>query len=65
MMPLDAIASAMKQGEKCQICGKPATRFLFATFVCDDEACIEKARMERGGPGGHKKRDLSELLGER
>jgi len=55
----------MKADAKCEICGKPATRFLFAAFVCDDEACIEKARMERGGPGGHKKRDLSELLGDR
>jgi hypothetical protein len=52
----------MKQGEKCQVCGEPATRFLFAAFVCDDEECIEKARMERGGPGGHKKRDMSKLL---
>jgi hypothetical protein len=52
----------MKEDEKCQICGKPAKRFLFATFVCDDEACIEKAREQRGGPGGHKKREMSELL---
>ncbi|UCE91110.1 MAG: hypothetical protein JSV90_06725 [Methanobacteriota archaeon] len=55
----------MDQDEKCRICGRPATRFLFATFVCDDEVCIEKARIERGGPGGHKKRDLSEILGGR
>lgn len=48
----------MKKDEKCQICGKPATRFLFAAFVCDDEACIQKAREERGGPGGHKKAKL-------
>lgn len=45
----------MKEGEKCEMCGRPATRFLFATFLCDDEACIEKARERRGGPGGHKK----------
>lgn len=48
----------MKTDEKCQICGKPATRFLFATFVCDDEKCIEIARGNRGGPGGHKKREM-------
>lgn len=52
----------MKEDAKCEICGKPATRFLFAALVCDDEECIEKARMERGGPGGHKKRDISEIL---
>ncbi|MGQ9587572.1 MAG: hypothetical protein ACUVT7_04225 [Thermoplasmata archaeon] len=45
----------MREGEKCQICGKPATRFLFAAFVCDCEKCIQKAREQRGGPGGHKK----------
>ena len=55
----------MKQGEKCQFCGKPATHFLFAAFVCDDDACIEKARVERGGPGGHKKRDISEFLADK
>ena len=54
----------MRKDEKCQICGRPATRFLFAAFVCDDEECIEHARTERGGPGGHKKRDISELLKE-
>jgi hypothetical protein len=52
----------MKKGEKCQICGRPATRFLFAAFLCDSEECVEKARVERGGPGGHKKRDVSEIL---
>jgi len=40
--------------EKCQFCGKPAKNFLFASFCCDDEKCIEKARDQRGGPGGHK-----------
>ena len=25
-------------------------------FVCDDPECIEKARVARGGPGGHMKR---------
>ncbi|MCU0859713.1 MAG: hypothetical protein MUE55_03920 [Thermoplasmata archaeon] len=48
----------MKEGEKCQVCGKPATRFLFAAFVCDDEECIQKARAERGGPGGHQKQRM-------
>ena len=55
----------MSKDAKCEICGKPSTRFLFAAFVCDNDACIEKARERRGGPGGHKKRDLSELLGDR
>ncbi len=45
----------MRGDEKCEICGKPATRFLFAAFVCDDEECIEKARLRRGGPGGHQR----------
>jgi len=44
--------------ERCQFCGKPAKHFLFAAFVCDDEECIEKARVERGGPGGHMKKKL-------
>jgi len=45
----------MKTDEKCEICGEPATRFLFASFVCDCEDCIQKARERRGGPGGHQK----------
>lgn len=48
----------MKEGESCEICGKPAKRFLFASFLCDDEACIEKARERRGGPGGHQKKKM-------
>lgn len=40
----------------CQICGKPAKNFIFAAYVCNDKECIEKARIERGGPGGHLKR---------
>jgi hypothetical protein len=44
----------------CQFCGRPAKHFLFAAFVCDDEECIEKARLERGGPGGHIKKKLQE-----
>ncbi len=46
---------SIADGERCEICGKPAKRFLFASFLCDDEACIEKAREQRGGPGGHQK----------
>jgi len=41
---------------KCQFCGKESTNFVFAAFVCEDSECIEKARIERGGPGGHMKR---------
>ena len=41
---------------KCEFCGKPSTNFVFAAFVCDDPECIEKARIARGGPGGHMKR---------
>lgn len=52
----------MKEGETCEICGKPAKRFLFATFLCDDEACIEKARERRGGPGGHKKQKVTDWM---
>ena len=48
----------MIEEENCRICGKPAKRYLFATFVCDSEECIEKARAERGGPGGHKKQPM-------
>lgn len=53
----------MKTDEECEICGKKATRFLFASFLCDDEACIEKARERRGGPGGHMKRKMSDWKG--
>ncbi len=48
----------MKTNEKCEICGKPATHFLFATFVCDCEECIQRAREQRGGPGGHRKQEM-------
>ncbi|MCQ5375963.1 MAG: hypothetical protein NO474_05140 [Methanomassiliicoccales archaeon] len=44
--------------EKCQFCGRQAKHFLFAAFVCDSEDCIEKARIERGGPGGHMKNKM-------
>ncbi len=40
----------------CEFCGKTSTNFVYAAFVCDDPECIEKARVERGGPGGHMKR---------
>ena len=40
----------------CPFCGKTSTNFVFAAFVCDDPECIEKARIEMGGPGGHMKR---------
>lgn len=46
--------------QKCQFCGKQAVHFLFAAFVCDDEECIEKARFERGGPGGHIKKKIQD-----
>ncbi len=39
--------------QRCKYCGREATQFLFAQFVCDSEDCINKARDERGGPGGH------------
>ncbi len=41
------------KGEKCEFCGKQAENFLFAAFVCGSDECIEKARLVRGGPGGH------------
>jgi hypothetical protein len=41
--------------EKCQVCGGQAKQFVFATFVCNNEECVDKARLERGGPGGHMK----------
>jgi len=45
----------------CQICGKKATQFVFATFCCADKTCVEKAMEERGGPGGHMKRKAQGL----
>jgi hypothetical protein len=41
--------------EKCQICGKPAKNFQFATFICESAECEQKAMEERGGPAGHMK----------
>ncbi len=51
--------------EKCKYCGEQASQFLFAQFVCDKDDCINKARDERGGPGGHMlaKRHSSGLAG--
>lgn len=40
--------------EKCQFCEKQAKRFMFATFICGSDECLEEARKERGGPGGHQ-----------
>jgi hypothetical protein len=39
--------------EKCRYCGEQASQFLFAQFVCEKDKCIDQARDERGGPGGH------------
>ena len=39
--------------EKCSYCGQQASQFLFAQFVCERKECIDKARDDRGGPGGH------------
>ena len=44
----------LKDDHNCQFCGKPSTNLLFAAFVCDSEDCINQARDQRGGPGGHK-----------
>jgi len=41
--------------EECQFCGKQAKQFVFAAFVCESEECVDKARENRGGPGGHMK----------
>lgn len=39
--------------QRCKYCGEQATQFVFAQFVCDSDECINRARDERGGPGGH------------
>jgi len=39
--------------EKCKYCGEDASQFLFAQFVCEKDECIDRARDDRGGPGGH------------
>jgi hypothetical protein len=48
------VSEGIFKGETCEYCGKQATNFLFAAFLCDSEECIEKARLARGGPGGHR-----------
>jgi hypothetical protein len=58
MNPTSDNAENQKKPRKrppCQFCGKPSTNVLFATYVCDSEDCIDKAREARGGPAGHKK----------
>jgi len=40
---------------QCQFCGRPAKQYVFAAFCCESEDCVDKAREERGGPGGHMK----------
>ncbi len=40
----------------CEYCGKPCKNIVYAAFICDDSECLEKARIDRGGPGGHMKR---------
>jgi hypothetical protein len=40
----------------CEFCGRPCKNIIFAAFVCDSDECVEKARVERGGPGGHQKK---------
>ncbi len=40
----------------CEYCGAPCTQVLFACFLCDKKECVDKARDDRGGPGGHMKR---------
>ena len=46
--------------EKCQFCGKQAKQYAFAAFLCDSEECVDKAREERGGPGGHMKAKMQQ-----
>ena len=50
------LSKGIFKGEKCEICGSQAENFLFAAFICESEECIEIARDQRGGPGGHKLR---------
>ena len=57
-----AVAYTMRMEDyQCQFCGRTAKNFLFAAFVCESDECIEKARVERGGPGGHMKRKAQGL----
>ena len=54
----------MNLTSNCEFCGKKATNYLFASFVCESNDCIQKAMDRRGGPGGHKlnKRKNREIL---
>ena len=47
---------------ECQFCGRRAKQFCFATFCCENEECVDKARAERGGPGGHMKKKIAPEL---
>ena len=38
----------------CEYCGAPCTQVLFASFLCSKKECEDKARDNRGGPGGHQ-----------
>ena len=38
---------------KCDICGKPAKTYMFGCFICDDNECLERAKVLRGAPAGH------------
>jgi len=49
----------MFENKKCDICGAPAITYLFGSFVCGSEECVEKAKLLRGGPAGHKLRVVS------
>lgn len=57
---LPAIMSDWIESEKCQFCGRQAKQYAFAAFVCESEECVDRAREERGGPGGHMKRKHQE-----
>jgi len=52
-------AILIRAGNKCEFCGRPCTRVIFAAFACDREECINAAREARGGPGGHKARKMA------
>ena len=49
-------------GHSCTLTERPFfTVFPHIEHVCDDPECIEKARIARGGPGGHMKRKAEGL----
>ena len=41
----------------CAYCGNPAKRVNFARILCDNDECLHKAMDDRGGPGGHRKKE--------